>query len=380
MAVSDELIEQNSCTDESQEMSDNTVKVKKKKKRKKRRKNRKIRSDKKLITKRPDTIPTRIKKAFDRVTGDLSCITNTPAILRMHLRLLARINATKTLPYVVPSGPNQGKSPVYFGIFKNKYPEIYSWWIHIIRSCLDKEYKFYRFFGGKGITISHLFLDARKFCAWALKSGLTHKPFTYKMFLIRKNKSSGFTPWNMRVTSENEIHKCNSLYQALDSLRLIKEYEAHHDPSVSYLTFYTRYYMYDLDLEDALNMKYIPSYSNINNVNSLGFNYKKFYAAVATEESCSLSTFKSRIHYSYLNGGFKVRPYEMLKPEFSVTAEANLQGTMSYKQLYWREQKEKMKQTNPYTADKELIQPTSIAEMDDVYSYDDDIYTPIGEQ
>ena len=243
-----------------------------------------------------------------------------------------------------------------------------------MRACLDPEYQFYRFFGGKGITVSIDFLNSKVFCKWALRVGLTKDIFTYKQYLVRNDKSKGFYRKNLTVTNEVEVHACKSLKQALKSLQLIREYEEDHDESVSYLTFYTRYYMYDLDSDDARHLKYNGNLLNTS-VDKLGFLPRQFYEDVATEESCSFTTFKSRMHYSYLNGGFIARPHDMLKPEYSVSEEANKQNKLSYKQQYYRDQKDKTKNNSTYNFEKldEPIQSTSTSDENSVYNYNKDL-------
>ena len=198
--------------------------------------------------------------------------------------------------------------------------------------------------------------------------------FTFKQYLVRNDKSKGFYRKNLTVTSEEEVHACKSVKQVLKSVQLIKEYEEDHDETVSYLTFYTRYYMYDLDSYDARHLKYNRNIMTVNSVDKLGFLPKQFYTDMATDESCSFTTFMSRMHYSYLNGGFIARPHDMLKPDYSVSEEANKQNKLSYKQQYHRDLKDKEKNNNPYNFEKsdDLIQQTSDCDEFNVYNYDSD--------
>jgi len=312
-----------------------------------------------------------IEALFDESADDLSYITSSKLLLRKHLKLIDDSKYLAPTKYVVKSGKYEGRSPMSFYGFATRYKNLYNWWIHIVRSCLDPEYDFYRFFGAKGVSLSIYFIESKRFCKWALRKGLVNGPFTYKQFLVRKDKSMNFTKSNLRVTSEVEVHRCNSLRQALESIQLIKEYEEGHDPSVSFLTFHTRYYMYDLDSDDSRYLKYNSENGFASLIETLGFSPTKFYNSVATDESCSFSTFKSRMHYSYLNGGFIARPHDMLKPEYSVSEEANRQNKLSYKQQYERNKKLKENSVYKFTNNNEDIYISN----DDVYSNNDNIYS-----
>lgn len=301
---------------------------------------------------------------------DLSYVTGNPELLKAHREV---IRTCKYIPFKyakceVPSGPSKGLKPRYFSGFKEHYKYIYERWIHLVKSCFDPNYPFYKFFGAKGIYMNFHFLNSKRFCYWCLVNGLTHELGTYTEYLQRRKKDKQFSPRNCYVVSEKDVHSCKTLKMALQNLRLIKLYEEGHDKSVSYMTFYTRYYAYDMKAEDALSWAYAPKWDNV------GFSPQTFYNSVATEESCSYSTFMSRMHYSYLNGGINIRPYEMLKPDFSITAEANRQGKLSYKQQWDRDQKEKEDKYNPYSVQTESpIQDTSIQNDIDVYSYNKDL-------
>ena len=313
---------------------------------------------------------------FDNEAEDLSYITNNSNLLYKHIKFIDASPYLKPLCYVIKEGRYAGKSPKAFSGFRAKYSNIYAWWIHIVKSCLDPDYPFYRFFGAKGISLSLDVIESKKFCKWALRRGLISNPFSYEQYLIRKNKSLGFSRRNLKVTTELEVHNCKTLYQALESLQLIKEYEEGHDDTVSYLTFHARYYVYDLDSKDA---RYFPYHGEkgfkSTLLDALGFSPSRFYRAVATEESCSFSVFKSRMHYSYLNGGFIARPHDMLKPEYSVSDEANKQNKLSYKQQYIRDQKRKdiIQKKDPLNQ----VITNDIEKDNDVYSYNPalDVYS-----
>lgn len=313
-----------------------------------------------------------IARIFDENANDLSYITNNEELLKLHFQFISECpysvnSALKKL--TVPAGASKGLHPKIFDNFEKRYPYIHERWVHMIKSCLDPTYPSYKYFGAKGIYVSRDFLDSRWFCRWCLRNGLTSKLGSYDKYLLRKKKNGNYSPVNCYVMSEKELHECKSVRHVLDSLYIVKRYEERHHPSVSYMTMYSRYYVWDWSLDDALMIEYdtrIPT-------DQFGFSPVNFYKSVADDKSCSQSTFLSRVHYSYLNGGFICRPYDMLKPEYSVNAECAKQGRLSYKQQWDRNRKEQESKYNPYnSADKfePIVDSNNIST--DVYSYNKD--------
>jgi len=304
-------------------------------------------------------------KIFDAESTDLSYISNDKHLLYRHVIFINKCRYHTCINYkrfTVPEGRLAGQHSKIFRGFREYYPTIYALWMHILRCCLDKTYLFYPYFGAKGIYPGADFLDSRRFTIWCLRNGFIGKPFTYTMYLQRKNKSKGYTLSNCYFITEKEAHAPSKLPNVINSIRLIKTYEEEHDKSVSYMTFYTRYYMYDMSETDARMVEYpkIP-----------GFSPATFYDSVADETSCSRTTFLSRMHYSYLNGGHKVHPYDLLKPEYSVNANCNNQGKLSYKQQYDRDKKENKDKYNPYVNPNNFI--TDDNETSSVYSENNDL-------
>ena len=310
-------------------------------------------------------------KIFDTAAKDLSYISNNKHILYRHTIFINKCRDQTCINYkrfTVPEGKFAGMHSRIFAGFREYYPTIYSLWMHILRSCLDKTYVFYPYFGGKGIYPEADFLDSRKFTIWCLRNGFIYKPFTYTMYLQRKDKTKGYSARNCYFITEREAHAPSKLSDVINSIRLIRFYEEEHDKSVSYMTFYTRYYMYDMNEYDARIAEYpkVPGFSPVT-----------FYESVAGENDCSRSTFLSRYHYSYLNGGHTARPYDMLKPEYSVKAVANSEGKLSYKQQYDRNIKENKDKYNPYINPNEFNIVTEDNNQSDVYIKDDefDVYS-----
>ena len=320
-----------------------------------------------------------IPRIFDFTQPDQSYITNNKGLLWRHISFInEKLKYTKELPYKLENSHHTVRYARPFYKFETFYPCIYKWWMHIIKSCLDPNYPFYKFIGAKGITPTLYWLDAKKFCAWALRNGLNKDPFTYNMYLVRKNKSNKYDRNNVIISSERELHNSKNISDILRNILLIRKYEEYHHPSVSYMTFYTRYYVYDMDADDARTMEYKRPTSSCEKQfgEALGFSPTKFYDGAATEESCTKSEFLSRIHGLYLCDDVVIRPYELLKPEFSVRAETQLQGKISYKEMWDRNCKEQKSNYNPYISkDDNVI--TSTFEEDDVYNYhgDSDVYS-----
>jgi len=313
-----------------------------------------------------------IARIFDENAKDLSYITCNEELLKLHLQFVSESpystsSALKKL--TVPEGASKGLHPKIFDNFDKRYPCIHERWVHMVRSCLDPQYPAYKYFGAKGIYVSRDFLDSKWFCRWCLRNGLTSKLGSYDKYLLRRKKNGNYSPVNCYVTSEKELRNCKSIKQVLDSLYVVKRYEENHHPSVSYMTMYSRYYVWDWSLDDALTIEY----DNHLSADQFGFSPVNFYNSVADETSCSQSTFLSRVHYSYLNGGFICRPYDMLKPEYSVSEECAKQGRLSYKQQWERNRKEQENKYNPYSDTSKSDHIVSSNNEDvSVYSYNKD--------
>ena len=309
------------------------------------RKRRKVPKNKSRYTDRTHII----ESIFKQGEKDLSYITKDPELLKKHIKFIndsSYVFQGRLAKLKVPGGVSAGLSPKNFDFFWKYYPYIFERWFHLVKCCLYPDYSYYKFFGAKGIYMSRDFLDAKKFCIWCLKNGLTSKLGMYDSYLIRKNKNRNFSPNNCYIITEKELHECKSLNLVLGHLYVTKRYEEGHDPSVSYMTMYTRYYVYDLHLDDALNYKYDSTNRNTC-TETIGFSPSNFYRSVATEKDVSMSVFLSRMHHSYLNGGFTARPYDMLKPEYSIEEETAKQGKISYKKQWDRDRKEKADKQSP---------------------------------
>ena len=314
------------------------------------------------------------KRYFDATQKDSDYISSDTYTRIKHIGFLRRYAIVKKeyklRSLMVKNGKSAGKYPVVFSNFKAFYPDIHAWWIHIIRSCLDQKYPFYRFAGARGAQVCDEWLNAKEFCRWALRNGLTKMPFTYERYLIRKNEFGDYAPDNVIVTSERDLHKSKNLDDILRNILLIKKYEEYHHPTVSYMTFYTRYYVYGFDIDSArtLEFKSLTSPGKKNFGENLGFSPTKFYEGAATEDSCTKSEFLSRIHGLYYIDAV-VRPYELLKPDFSINEEARKQGKICYKTQWYRKNKDH--------TDKEILSKAKeyslLDNQDGVYSFESDL-------
>lgn len=294
------------------------------------------------------TVQNKIKKIFDSSQPDLSYITKDKKLLKKH------INFINSLPYCPMStfvGPISHqkltiKKPQLFVAFHRCYEPIFRRWLRLLAHCYNERSECYQFFGKRGIKMSDDFLDCKKFCIWCLTNGLVYAPDSYINYLVRKDKSDDYTLDNVRIISEKQLHNEPDITDALDTIILAKCYEACHHESVSYMSAYTRYYVYDFTIEDAISVPYMPSNKlKSSGEISIGFQPLSFYKSVADENSCTWSEFWSRMHMTYMSK-IPPRPYDLLSKEFSTVEHVAKLGVKSYKQL-WEESLAEKKNSDP---------------------------------
>jgi hypothetical protein len=308
---------------------------------------------------------------------DMSYVTQDKRVLRQHINFINKssyVFAGKHFNKLKVAADNDViMSPKSFWGFWKYYAWIFERWQHLIKCCYYPNYSYYKFFGAKGIRMSEEFLDGKKFCMWCLKKGLTSRPGMYDIYLQRKDKSKSYSSDNCYIILEKTLHECKGLDLVLKQLYITKRYEENHDPSVSYMTMYTRYYVYDLDLDESLSLAYDKT-DRATRIETVGFSPINFYTSVATEKDVSLSVFISRMHYSYLSGGFTIRPYDMLKPEFSVEAESAKEGRVYYKKQWDRDKKEKEGKAVPLVAQlpESTVEPLSNSDLN-IYNNKPDV-------
>lgn len=293
------------------------------------------------------SIQNKISRLFDSSQPDLSYITKDKRLLKKHIDFI------NSLPYCSMSfvgGPVSHrkltiKRPQLFVAFNKCYEPIYRRWLRLIAYCYSEFNECYQFFGGKGVKLCDDFIDCKKFCIWCLTNGLVCAPDSYSSYLVRKDKAGDYTLDNISIISEKQLHNTPELVDALDTIILAKSYEDHHHDSVSYMTAYTRYYVYDFSVEDAIMAPYSTNDSRAPGEICIGFSPHSFYRSVADENSCTFSEFWSRMHMTYMSK-IPPRPYDLLKKDFSTVEHMNFLGKKSYKQL-WEESLAEKKNSDP---------------------------------
>ena len=276
------------------------------------------------------------KKPKDN-TNDLLSILDNKELLDKHIDF---INTRKYTQLKLPSHVTSNvKLPDTFSLFREKYTQIFCRWVRLLMYCYCDSHECYRFFGQRDIKMCDEFLDCKKFCIWCLTNGLVYNPNSYIKYLIRKDKSGDYTLDNVRIVSEKQLHSTPDLSDAITNIILAKNYEDHHPESVTFMSAYARYYVHDFTMEDAISAKYRCFSSKMpisEDEISIGFQPRLFYKSVADEDSCTFGDFLSRLHATYLSK-IPIRPYDLIRKDFSITAHVEKFGTKSYKQL-WEEQ------------------------------------------
>lgn len=301
------------------------------------------------ITFNSKIIQNKIKKIFDSSQSDLSYITNNKKLLNKHIKF---INAS---PYRPAHSSNGGlytskltiRHPRLFVGFNKCYEPIYRRWVRLLSYCYVERNECYPFFGKRGIKLCDEFLDSKRFCIWCLTNGLVCAPDSYIKYLVRKDKSGDYSPDNVAIISEKQLHSTPDIVDAIDLIVLAKNYEDHHHETVSYMSAYTRYYMHDFTIEDAISVPYRPfkhryNESELQREISVGFAPTSFYKSLSDETTCRFNDFWSRLHMMYLSK-IQLRPYDALKPDFSMSEYMRSIGKKSYKQLWEEDRAEKKK-------------------------------------
>lgn len=224
-------------------------------------------------------------------------------------------------------------NPKPFLKFKERYSGIYSRWVELVRSCYLPKYIHYKFFGGKGVRLCQEFLDSKQFCKWCLSQGLTDAFGKYTRYLQRIDKTKDYTIDNCFTVTEKEVHEGKNINIALRDIILAKRYDEGHHESITFIIARARYYAFDLTVEDSIYTEYHKSGGGAA-IRDFIFSPVEFYKSVATEKSVPRSVFLSRVMFSqYRATGFTTRPYDMLEPDFSISAAANAEHRLSVRQL-----------------------------------------------
>ena len=315
------------------------------------------------------TLDVVTKGLFEDGENDLKYITENKSLFEKHKRFIRSRKyydvVNKHIRDISVEIDGKILKPIQFSRFTTLYPYIAERWIHLLRSCYDKSYYFYKFIGARGVGISSEFFNAKYFCLWCLRHGLTSKLGSYKEYMVRKDKTRHYSYFNCVVVKEKDIHSGKAIRSAIDSILLARAYEICHEKNVSFMTAYTRLFVWDMCIEDAISH---PGPTLHKSHEASGFSPTQFYADVADENSCSLSTFMSRISWHYTNGKIQVRPYDILKPEFSISEAYNAQGKLSYKQVYYRKEKEEARTSQDNYVNDKLPSSVYFDKDNEVYS------------
>ena len=311
---------------------------------------------------------------IDYNSKDIDYIINNEDLKKKHLEFIDDLEYTNkwALKFlgVEPFKKSYPLTQEYLGCtFKifYKFPEYYKsvakWWKHLIQSCYDKKYRTYKYIGAKGIRMCEEFLDSKFFCKWCIENKLTGKPGTYKCYLQRKDKTKDYTPDNCYVITEKDLRSGKDISSVLQTIYVVKQYDNQHHPSVMYITTYTRFFVWDFNIEDACNIPYIIKHKNsTDESDSFGISPRIFYESVAADGDVSYTTFVSRLNWAWNNKLTQIRPYDLLRPDYSVSEDARRCGVVTYYKKY----KEKSKQSKNNKC-------STIDDMfDSVYNYSTD--------
>ena len=251
--------------------------------------------------------------------SDLSYICKDEISIKRHIAFIKRCKPRKTslrfndVVIKITTFDN-------FKYYRNIHDRLH----FLINICYNKEHRLYPYFGGKGITLSDEFLDAKLFCIWCIKNKLVDPVELYRFYIQRRDKTKCYSSSNCFVVSEKDIHENKYLDITLTKLLLQKKYDEGHAEKVNYAIAYSRYFQYDMEMEDALYMsrKYKASLCDFLPIN--------FYKSVADENSCTLTVYLSR-YKTLHDGGVPIDPYSFLDKDASVVAIARRYGVNTEK-------------------------------------------------
>lgn len=279
-----------------------------------------------------------LAKKFDLTVNDSAYISKDKNLLEQHIEIINNAEYTRYVQTPLRKCDFYARD---FKIFKFGYPTIYYRWRYLLTKCYRACYDIYKFFGAKGIHMDDDFLDGKKFCIWCLKHGLTNYHFSYEKYLQRKDKSKNYSADNCFVVSERDLRAGKDLKQFLTCICLAKRYDES-DKKELFADAYARFYLYDMSADDALlDISYFSNYVNCNIKNrgpKIGFSPYLYYNSVAIEGDVPYSTFLSRIIATRnIEHRISIRPFDMLKPEYSEYEITSATGITPYKQQWDKE-------------------------------------------
>lgn len=131
---------------------------------------------------------------------------------------------------------------------KKENPRLYSIWKNLLNRCFNEKCNVYYLYGGRGITLCDEWKNVHSFIEWAKSSG-----YEETLTLDRVDSEGSYCPENCRwvsVTVQNRNKRCTRYIGDIDSKTFFENSE--HDPSVTYLRFFTRYFKGGWSLQEAL--------------------------------------------------------------------------------------------------------------------------------
>lgn len=180
---------------------------------------------------------------------------------------------------------------------KKGNPRLYNIWKNMMNRCYKETSNVFYLYGGRGIHVCEEWKKARTFFEWAMSSG-----YENTLTLDRRDSCGNYTPENCRWvtnTEQNRNKRCTRYIGTVDSKTFFES--TPHDPSVTYLRFFMRYFKGGWSLQDALN---IP------NEGRLGKPYRMLVDDVSqifqrdVREFIKTST-KSSLSYDTIINGFR---------------------------------------------------------------------------
>lgn len=133
---------------------------------------------------------------------------------------------------------------------KKDNPRLYNIWKNMMSRCYKETSNVYSLYGGRGVIVCDDWKRAKEFFEWAFSSG-----YSDDLTIDRIDTNGNYEPTNCRwvsVEEQNRNKRCTRYINSTDSKTFFDSSE--HDPSVTYLRFFMRYFKSGWSLEDSLNI------------------------------------------------------------------------------------------------------------------------------
>lgn len=150
----------------------------------------------------------------------------------------------------VSKGGKKGtkQNPEHRGL-KRDYPRLYTIWKLMHKRCEDETNNMYYLYGGRGVKVCEDWTSLKSFIDWANKNG-----YSDDLTIDRVDSNKNYSPENCRWvtrTIQNRNKRATKYINGIDSNTFFEQ--TPHDPSVSYIRFFMRYFKSGWSLEDSLN-------------------------------------------------------------------------------------------------------------------------------